>query len=368
MKHHKHAKLAKPQGGQFHRNELAILGAPCGIIQKLAKKLNDHLNVSLAFVDADHGESENTPAFASVYTDKINHHQFQFSSGDYSHRFRSFFEGQEAVLVNGNHFKATQQMVIINEKKKDSLQKKLDRLTNVKAFILDEEFSEPFDFLKSHITNFSEIPVLDIGDIEGIAFVVKSAFNFSPNIKGLVLAGGKSLRMGKDKGAINYHGKPQREYMADMLSTFCQETFISTQRSDAFESDYPLVADTFLDLGPYGGILSAFRQDPNSAWLTVPCDVPLLGWDVLKKLIDERDPSKLATCFHNEETNFPEPLITLWEPRAYGTMLHFLAQGQSCPRKILINSDIKEVAIDQTVLKNVNTPQQYAQVKELLNA
>ena len=88
--------------------------------------------------------------------------------------------------------------------------------------------------------------------------------------------------MGKDKGQIDYHGKPQREYMADVLNEICDETFLSVRSSKKeIAIDYPFLEDTFYDLGPFGAIASAFRHRPNVAWLVVACDLPLLDLETL---------------------------------------------------------------------------------------
>ncbi len=68
----------------------------------------------------------------------------------------------------------------------------------------------------------------------------------------------------------------------------------------------------------------------------------------------------------NDSTGFPDPLITLWEPRAYPVMLEFLGLGYSCPRKVLINSDVEIVHGDQEWLTNVNTTEQLDLVKSKL--
>jgi len=79
----------------------------------------------------------------------------------------------------------------------------------------------------------------------------------------------------------------------------------------------------------------------------------------LQQLIAQRDPSKIATAFYNSDTDFPEPLITIWEPKSYPILLHFLSLGYSCPRKVLINSDVKVVRLmDESVLVNVNTEEE----------
>jgi molybdopterin-guanine dinucleotide biosynthesis protein A len=119
------------------------------------------------------------------------------------------------------------------------------------------------------------------------------------------------------------------------------------------------IVDTFTGLGPFGGILSAFRYDPNCAYLSIPCDVPFIDESLIRNLIEHRDTSKVATCFHNKETDFPEPLITIWEPKAYSRLLYFLSLGYSCPRKVLINSDIKEIDPPHELsLFNANTPEE----------
>ncbi len=371
-KHKKHAYLAKPKGGKYGRNEFGIIGAPCGIIQKLSKDLGDLLEDSyrVGYMDAAHNNDEPSPAYHTAYRDNIDHHVLTFSHNHPDFGLKPSFNSADLILVNGNHFLAEKQIVLINEKKKASLEKKLDRLKDVLLFVLDEGQTEVHPFLKDHLDHFNNIPVISIKDVKGIAKVIGEEMRkHSPAIKALVLAGGASTRMGNDKGAINYHGKPQREYMADLLSNYAKETYLSVQGADqGIESNYELLPDSFRDLGPFGGILSAFRKDPNSAWLVTATDIPLLDDKSLKVLVEKRDLSKLATCFHNPETNFPEPLITIWEPRAYPVLLQFLANGYSCPRKVLINSDIAELEIDRIeVLSNVNTPEELAAIMPKVN-
>ena len=171
--------------------------------------------------------------------------------------------------------------------------------------------------------------------------------------------------MGRDKGEIDYHGKPQREYVYDLLSQFCEKTFLSFRESQDEElaNGLPILRDSFSDLGPYGAMLSAFRKYPNHAWLVVACDLPLLDKETLKFLIENRNPSNVATAFHSPVTNFPEPLITIWEPKSYPILYQFLAQGYSCPRKVLINSDINLIQIpDVDAIKNVNTPEDFEEI------
>lgn len=376
MKHQKHAKLTRPNLGNFARNEWSFIGTPCGEIKKLAFQLTQSLSTKykLGYVDADHKsadeavtDADSAMSFGATmeYTDKITFHRFDKKAKLEDWHIRQQFNGTDLVLVNGNHFKAKNQVVFIDARKEDSLQRKLDRLTNVELIILQNDETEVFSFLKDKLENFDKIPVVPINDFEKIAqFFFDKMEAAQPKLYGLVLAGGKSTRMGRDKGLIDYHGKPQREYVFEMMNAVCEKTFLSFREGQEVATDLPVLRDTFKGLGPFGAMLSAFREHPNQAWLVVACDLPLLDKKTLNYLVENRNPSAVATAFYNPETDFPEPLITIWEPRSYPILYQFLAQGYSCPRKVLINSEIEILKIDETeVLKNVNKPEELAEIK-----
>ncbi len=389
--HQKHGATVKPSLGQYGRNEWAILGAPCHTIQRLAGELCAQLSPKwqLAYADADHkSEKEGltlpvqtghalSPHIASIepthalsphiaYTDKTHSHRIDFAAPPNSFRFRHWFHEMDAVLINGNHFNGQQQIVIIDPAKKESLERKLDRLTNVQLILLQEGQTEPWPFLVKHLAG-KTVPVLPLANADAVAQWLNEQLQAAvPPLRGLVLAGGYSKRMGRDKGLINYHGKPQREYMADLLAPLCTEVFISCRADQAGDIPLPYHAlpDTFLDLGPFGAILSAFRAYPDSAWLITACDLPLLDAATLGYLAGHRSPSHIATAFYDPANTFPEPLISIWEPKAYPTLLQFLSQGHSCPRKVLINSRVHLLtAPDVKALTNVNTPQEAEGVK-----
>ena len=376
MKHQKHAKISRPDYGNFARNEWSFIGTTCGAIKKLAFQLTQSLSqkYQIGYVDADHTEADAVVADTdsalsfgakSAYTDKITFHRFDSQMKPDDWQFRQAFNALDLVLVNGNHFSAKNQVVFIDARKKDSLQRKLERLTNVSLIILQTGETAVFPFLKNHLKNFEQIPVVSINEYAAIEqFFLEKMQAAQPPLYGLVLAGGKSTRMGEDKGLIDYHGQPQRVYVYEMLDKLCEKTFLSFREGQDGQSDLPLLTDTFTGLGPYGAILSAFREHPDRAWLVVACDLPLLDKKTLELLIARRDTSKIATAFYNPATDFPEPLITIWEPRSYSILLQFLAQGYSCPRKVLINSDIEMIKIsDYDVLKNVNNQEERAAIQ-----
>lgn len=367
--HQKHAKLARPNLGEFHRNELAILGTTCGNIRALANGITQELyaKYKIAYVDADHkapqidDDSALTNGALVEFTDKITYQSIGFKQQFSNFQNRSLFNEQDVVLVNGNHFTANAQIVVIDPDK--PLDKKLEKLTNIQLILLADGVAAIPEYITQHLPAGSAAPILKLNDTLAItAFIDKYLLQRLPKLSGLVLAGGQSQRMQADKGSLQYFGKSQRLHVHELLSVHCAETYISYAHVQAVNEheQLPVVIDSFAGLGPFGGILSAMQTNPNTAWLTVACDLPYLSAQTLAYLVAHRNTSKVATCFIDSDNQFPEPLITIWEPRAYPIMLQFLAQGYSCPRKVLINTEVEllQAPIIED-LQNVNYPEEH---------
>ena len=358
--HNKHANLSRPQLGSFARNELAILGTPCGNIKQLVQHLVENLNDigELGFVDADHKAAPYEDHQSVTFTDKISYRRLDYKQDFNSFQLRPLFNSCELVLVNGNHFEAAHQIVILDQKK--PLDRKLARLTNPVLLVKRTPDLEVPDYLLPYVEG---LPILEWEQTESMVKFVRDWVSArKPQVKGLVLAGGKSVRMKRDKGAIDYHGVSQRQYVHTQLSSFGIESVVSCREDqlETIESDLPVLTDSFQGLGPMGALLTAFKSDPESAWLAIACDLPYLTKDTIQYLLDHRDHTKIATAFKSPFDEFPEPLITIWEPRSYSILLNFLSQGYSCPRKALINSNINLVnAPEAKDLSNVNHPEEY---------
>jgi len=377
--HKKHSDLAKPTYGKFSRNEWAIVGTQCSNIKSLSDKIIAALSsqYKCTYVDAKHsGENEDVllpPHLASgaiaSYIDHINYQQFNFKKEYNDFQLRQLLNDADIVLVNGNHFEAKSQVVVIDETKKESLKKRTDQLTNIELILLADNATDVFDFIKD-FPSFNNTPVLKLEDTSSIINFFKTKMQeATPLLNGLVLAGGRSKRMGFDKGAIQWHAKEQQYYLADLLKELCESVFIScrTDQQKEVDSNYNTLADTFIDLGPYGAILSAFRAHPDKAWLVVACDLPLLDISTLQYLKEQRNISSMATAFESPYNHFPEPLITIWEPKSYPVLLSFLSQGTNCPGKALRNMDTAVLKIQNPeTLMNVNTPEDFEKVQQII--
>lgn len=175
-------------------------------------------------------------------------------------------------------------------------------------------------------------------------------------LNGLILSGGKSSRMGKDKSLIQYHEVAQREHVFNLLHKFCAAVFTSCKTLDNIPESLNPIADKFNFESPLNGILTAFFQDANASWITLPVDMPLIDEKIIAYLLKNRDPRKIATCFFDSEGKNPEPLVTIWEKTAYPPLLAFYKAGNISPREFLKREKANMVEIpDRKALLNINS-------------
>ena len=157
-------------------------------------------------------------------------------------------------------------------------------------------------------------------------------------LRGLILAGGMSRRMGRDKALRTYHGRTQIEHCFELLAPCTEHVHLSCRSEQGERSGYtgwPHIYDRFLDIGPMGGVLSALREAPHAAWLVLACDMPWVTSDTLAKLVRSRNPYRYATAFCRADPPIPEPLCTIYEPKSIHRLLERLAAGQTSLRRML---------------------------------
>ena len=189
---------------------------------------------------------------------------------------------------------------------------------------------------------------------------------------GLVLAGGRSRRMLRDKAALEYQGLTQLERAMALLEGRVERAFVSVraeQRDDPLRARYELILDPPEDLGPAGGILAAQRAHPHAAWLVLACDLPFLDARTLDHLIAARAARRTATAYRSSRDGLPEPLCAIYEPASHAALAAALAAGRLCPRKFLSNAETELLAQPAPgALENVNTPAEFQSAAGALNA
>jgi molybdopterin-guanine dinucleotide biosynthesis protein A len=180
---------------------------------------------------------------------------------------------------------------------------------------------------------------------------------------GLVLAGGRSTRMQKDKATLAYHGRTQLEWAMELIAPFVERAFVSVrpdQTQDPVRAKFAQIVDRQDNLGPIAGIMSAQAAHPDVAWLVLACDLPFLDAATLKHLVWAREEDRPATAYRSSHDGLPEPLCAIYEPASRETILAYVATGKNCPRKFLIRSEAHLIEEpNPRALDNVNTPEEY---------
>jgi molybdopterin-guanine dinucleotide biosynthesis protein A len=194
----------------------------------------------------------------------------------------------------------------------------------------------------------------------------------APPLFGLVLAGGRSQRMQRDKAALEYRpGESQLDAAMNLLGDRVGQCFVSLradQRDDDTRSGYRHIVDRGDVQGPIAGIAAALAAHPDSAWLVLACDLPFLDTQTLDVLIGARDRDADATAFKSTHDGLPEPLCAIYEPRALAGIDAHIGAGRNCPRKFLINAKTRLLTQpNPRALDNVNTVAEYGAAMSALN-
>jgi len=194
----------------------------------------------------------------------------------------------------------------------------------------------------------------------------------SAPVYGLILAGGSSSRMKRDKAALLYQGQSQLDRAFELAERHVSRVFVSvraSQADDPSRAHRPLIIDSVAGEGPIVGIRSALAAHPEAAWLVLACDLPFLRDATLERLLALRDASVFATAYRSSHDGLPEPLCAIWEPKAGAALAEHEAGGGHCPRKFLMRHAVRLLEpIDRQALDNVNTPEEYAEALAAIDA
>jgi len=176
---------------------------------------------------------------------------------------------------------------------------------------------------------------------------------------GLVLAGGKSRRMGRDKALLDHGGQSQLAFVVHLLDEHVDQVFVSTraeQRDETERRQFAQIIDHYEEIGPVAGILSAMDEHPHADWLVVACDLPNIDAPTIRYLLQHRTREHPFVAYSSSHDGLPEPLCALYLEGSEALLRAFVDDGLQCPRKMLIRS--ATLLLEQTnpnSLDNVNT-------------
>ena len=187
-------------------------------------------------------------------------------------------------------------------------------------------------------------------------------------LTGAILAGGRSLRYGKNKALEVFEGKRLIDREVDGLRPYCDPVLVvANDLGPYIDARATLVQDIVPHHGPLGGVYTALLFSPNNWVLTRATDMPFLIPELLKMMLDMREGCDAVVPLLNERY---EPLVALYSRRCLPAIADLMESGE---RKVmafykkvrmhyLSEAEWRSVDPEGLSFKNVNTPEDWKQL------
>ncbi|MBY0356714.1 MAG: molybdenum cofactor guanylyltransferase [Candidatus Obscuribacterales bacterium] len=187
-------------------------------------------------------------------------------------------------------------------------------------------------------------------------------------MSGIILCGGKSSRMGREKAFLPYAGKTLIEYRLDCMQELFAEVFLVTNNPDAFEHlSANVVKDIIPNRGPLAGILSGLLVSHYEQSFVIPCDTPLLDKQLIRQMSAKRH--DLDLLIYGDEGQL-EPLIGIYSKRCVDSLEKALFEEQKDSVDFVGDMNMQVFSPPKSAHKgpglpahfNIDTPQDYGKL------
>lgn len=177
----------------------------------------------------------------------------------------------------------------------------------------------------------------------------------------LLLAGGRGQRMGgRDKGLIDWQGRPLIAWLHDCVRPLTDDLIISCNRNSERYQPFAdrLVTDQDDDFpGPLAGIRAGLEAARHEYLLVLPCDAPLVDRaliDALRRLAGKHPQLPVML----RQGNYWQPLFSLIPVSLRDSIERAWLAGERAPRHVLIRQGAiaMDCSEDDLRLANLNTP------------
>ena len=180
-------------------------------------------------------------------------------------------------------------------------------------------------------------------------------------VTGIILAGGASRRMGKDKGLCEFKGKSLINYAIDALVPICDTILISSNNIAGYESfGYNVVVDEFMGIGPIGGIYSSLRNSVTKHNLVISCDTPFLNTQLLMHILSNSDNYDVVVPEHGN--SFIEPLAAYYSLNIIKQLESSIERKDYKLMNLFTRVKFRSIKVDNipgystNLFTNINTP------------
>lgn len=178
-------------------------------------------------------------------------------------------------------------------------------------------------------------------------------------ISGIILAGGKSLRMGTDKAVLELKGQTLLEHAIEVCRPSCKTILISSNNSLHQKLGYITIPDEIPGCGPMGGIYSCLKQSETDWNFILSVDSPFVEPEFIQLLISQTGSFDVIVPVHAKGK---EPLIAMYHKTCLAEIKKMLKSGNFKMHNLLNSINTKFVDVQKSVEKypklflNLNRP------------
>ena len=183
---------------------------------------------------------------------------------------------------------------------------------------------------------------------------------------GVVLMGGKSSRMGRDKSLLELNNQSLYKIAGQKLAIYCNPVFLSVNEQQKSENsyDYPSITDRYNEEGPIAAILNCLLV-MDKPILFLACDMPFIDSDDIKTLIEKRHKNHICTTFFNPTEHIYEPLFSIWEMTSLPLLETYFENGNRSLQKFLHQQNIPKTNMPNPEnFKNINHLEEWKSMSE----
>jgi molybdopterin-guanine dinucleotide biosynthesis protein A len=179
------------------------------------------------------------------------------------------------------------------------------------------------------------------------------------NVNGYILAGGKSSRMGTDKGLIIINGKTIVKHVLEQLQPAVKDVVIVSNNPAYEKFGVKVIADDIKNIGPAGGIHSALNHTDTKQNFIVSCDMPFITTGAVKFIIKHALQSQITVPVYHEKT---EPLFAVYPKECFTKWQKLIQKDIIKLQDIIIHFSFMKLNVDANPLfhdsffTNINTP------------
>ena len=186
----------------------------------------------------------------------------------------------------------------------------------------------------------------------------------SKTITGIILAGGKSSRMGKDKGFLKLKGETFMNHIIKALKPIVGDIIIVSNNSDYDVFKLKRVGDIMEDSGPLAGWYTGLFYSETENNIVLSCDVPLINTLVLEKLIENiTSETDVIQCESQGKTM---PLVSMYKKHCMHPILNLLQAGERRLQFAIKGLEVRTIKLDpelEKTVRNINTIEDLKEIK-----